>query len=480
MSTDLPVPSTSPGTSQDASAGLLLDTVLDRTREAADAARTAGPADRARWLTAAADALDAASAALVPVAIRETRLPEARLTGELHRTAFQLRLFADRLASGALDDVRIDHADADWPMGPRPDIRRTTVPLGPVLVFAASNFPFAFSVMGGDTASALAAGCSVVVKAHPGHPELSRLTATTARAALDGAGAPVDLLQLVEGEQTGADAVRDHRIRAVGFTGSTRGGRYLFDLAAARPDPIPFYGELGSTNPVVVTAAGWAERGQEIAAGFADSCTLGSGQFCTQPGVVFVPDVDAFLSALPDTAAGPMLNERIGQGYVQSLEALGARDRVEVARRSPGGAGEPDVVLLRTTAEAVRADPSLITTEVFGPASLLVAYDSPDEVEAALAAFEGSLTGTVQAAAAEDPDGVRMLYLLARYAGRVIWNQWPTGVTVSDAQQHGGPWPSSTAPTTTSVGTEAVRRFRRPIAFQNVPGAALPPELRDA
>ncbi len=314
----------------------------------------------------------------------------------------------------------------------------------------------------------------------PGHPELSRLTASTARAALDGAGAPADLLQLVEGEQTGADAVRDHRIRAVGFTGSTRGGRYLFDLAAARPDPIPFYGELGSTNPVVVTAAGWAERGQEIAAGFADSCTLGSGQFCTQPGVVFVPDVDAFLSALPDTAAGPMLNERIGQGYVQSLEALGARDRVEVARRSPGGAGEPDVVLLRTTAEAVRADPSLITTEVFGPASLLVAYDSPDEVEAALAAFEGSLTGTVQAAAAEDPDGVRMLYLLARYAGRVIWNQWPTGVTVSDAQQHGGPWPSSTAPTTTSVGTEAVRRFRRPIAFQNVPGAALPPELRDA
>ncbi|RBL86444.1 aldehyde dehydrogenase (NADP(+)), partial [Streptomyces cavourensis] len=153
---------------------------------------------------------------------------------------------------------------------------------------------------------------------------------------------------------------------------------------------------------------------------------------------------------------------------------------VEVARRSPGGAGEPDVVLLRTTAEAVRADPSLIATEVFGPASLLVAYDSPDEVEAALAAFEGSLTGTVQAAAAEDPDGVRMLYLLARYAGRVIWNQWPTGVTVSDAQQHGGPWPSSTAPTTTSVGTEAVRRFRRPIAFQNVPGAALPPELRDA
>ncbi|MFJ9426450.1 aldehyde dehydrogenase (NADP(+)) [Streptomyces sp. NPDC101249] len=475
MSTDLPTPSST----RDVSGALTLDTVLDRSRTAADDARAAGPAARAAWLTAAAAALDAASATLVPVAARESRLPEARLSGELRRTTFQLRLFAERLESGALDEVQIDHADADWPMGTRPDIRRTTVPLGPVLVFAAGNFPFAFSVMGGDTASALAAGCSVVVKAHPGHPELSRLTAATVRAALDEASAPTDLLQLVEGEQAGADAVRDHRIKAVGFTGSTRGGRYLFDLAAARPDPIPFYGELGSTNPVIVTQAGWTERAGEIAAGFADSSTLGSGQFCTQPGVVFLPDVDAFLSALPDMTAGPMLNDRIEQGYERSLEDLGSRDRVEIARRCPGGEGEPDVVLLRTTAEAVRADPSLISTEVFGPASLLVAYNSPDDIESALAGFEGSLTGTVQAAETHDPDGHRMLDLLARHAGRVIWNQWPTGVTVSDAQQHGGPWPASTAPTTTSVGTAAVRRFRRPLAFQNVPSTALPLELRD-
>lgn len=487
MSTDLPSagpagPSPSPDSpvaSPHGSAGSPLDTVLDRARSAADAARAAGPADRARWLTALADALDAASATLVPVAQRESRLPEARLSGELRRTTFQCRLFAERLVSGTLDDVHIDHADPDWPMGPRPDIRRTTVPLGPVLIFAASNFPFAFSVVGGDTASALAAGCPVVVKAHPGHPELSRLTAATARAALDGAGAPAHLLQLVEGERAGADAVRDHRIKAVGFTGSTRGGRHLFDLASARPDPIPFYGELGSTNPVVVTPAGWAERSEEIAAGFTESCTLGSGQFCTQPGVVFVPDADAFLTALPAVSAGPMLNERISEGYARSLEALGGRDGVEVAQRTPGGAGQPDVVLLRTTAEAVRSDPTLIATEVFGPASLLVAYQSPDDVEAALAGFEGTLTGTVQAGGADDADGLRMLGLLSRYAGRVIWNQWPTGVTVSDAQQHGGPWPASTAPTTTSVGTAAIRRFRRPVAFQNVPGAALPPELRD-
>lgn len=471
---------TAPGAAPQDSAGHSLDTVLDRARSAADAARTAGPADRAHWLTTVADALDAAAATLVPVARRETHLPEARLSGELRRTTFQCRLFAERLSSGALEDTRVDHADPDWPMGPRPDIRRTGVPLGPVLVFAASNFPFAFSVVGGDTASALAAGCPVVVKAHPGHPELSRLTASVAAAALDGAGAPAHLLQLVEGEQTGADAVRDHRIKAVGFTGSTRGGRHLFDLAASRPDPIPFYGELGSTNPVVVTPAGWAERPEEIAAGFTESWTLGSGQFCTQPGVIFVPDADAFLAALRAVGAGPMLNERISEGYAQSLEALASRDGVEVARRTPGGEGEPDVVLLRTTAEAVRADPSLIATEVFGPASLVVAYRSPDEVEAVLAGFEGTLTGTVQAGVADDAVGLRMLGLLARHAGRVIWNQWPTGVTVSDAQQHGGPWPASTSPTTTSVGTAAIGRFRRPVAFQNVPGAALPPELRDA
>ncbi|WP_242535981.1 aldehyde dehydrogenase (NADP(+)) [Streptomyces albidoflavus] len=480
MSTDLHHSSGLSTTRPSGSTELPLDTVLERARAAADAARTVAPADLARWLTAVADALDSASDSLVPVARRESHLPDGRLLGELRRTTFQLRLFAERLTTGALHDIHVDHADPDWPMGPRPDIRRTTVPLGPVLVFAASNFPFAFSVVGGDTASALAAGCSVVVKAHPGHPELSRLTAIAAQAALDRAGAPAHLLQLVEGEQAGVDAVRDHRIKAVGFTGSTAGGRYLFDQAAARPDPIPFYGELGSTNPVVVTPAGWARRAKEIAAGFAESMSLGVGQFCTQPGVVFVPDADSFLAELPPMSAGPMLNERISSGYVRTLADLAARNRVEIALRTPGGEGQPDVVLLRTTADAVRSDPSLITTEVFGPASLIVSYRSPEEIEAALASFEGTLTGTIQAADDQDPVGLRILNLFTRHAGRVIWNQWPTGVTVSDAQQHGGPWPASTAPTTTSVGTAAIRRFRRPVAFQNVPKAALPSELREA
>ncbi|GAA2598196.1 aldehyde dehydrogenase (NADP(+)) [Streptomyces axinellae] len=456
-----------------------LDTVLARATTAAESARRARPADRARWLESVAAALDAAAARLVPVACRESHLPEGRLSGELGRTTFQARLFAERLASGALDDIRVDHADPHWPMGARPDIRRTTVPLGPVLVFAASNFPFAFSVMGGDTVSALAAGCPVVVKAHPGHPELSRLTTSIATEALAAAGAPAHLLQLIEGERTGADAVQDHRVKAVGFTGSTRGGRYLFDLAVSRPDPIPFYGELGSTNPVVVTPAGWAERPADIAAGFAASCTLGAGQFCTQPGVVFVPDADAFFGSLPPLTAGPMLGERIAAGYAAALDDLAARDRVCTALRSPGEDGHPDIALLRTTTDAVLADPSLITTEVFGPASLFVEYGDLSEVEAVLAGFEGALTGTVQGGDTPDEDGRRLLDLLAGHVGRVIWNQWPTGVTVSDAQQHGGPWPSSTAPRTTSVGTAAIDRWRRPVAYQNVPADALPRELRD-
>lgn len=468
-----------PATLTSAPAAPPLDTVLARATAAAERIRTSSPADRARLLTVLADALDAAAGRLIPVAHRETHLPEARLTGELARTTFQCRLFADRLATGALDDVRIDHADPDWPMGARPDIRRTTVPLGPVLVFAAGNFPFAFGVLGGDTVSALAAGCSVVVKAHPGHPALSRLTASVAAAALADAGAAPDLLQLIEGERDGADAVRDHRIKAVGFTGSTRGGYQLFQLAAGRPDPIPFYGELGSTNPVVVTPAGWAERGADIADGFAASFTLGSGQFCTQPGVVFVPDVDAFLAAMPPLVAGPMLDARTATGYATALDDLAAQDGVRVAARTPGGDGLPDVAVLRTTTEAVRTTPSLISTEVFGPASLLVEYGTLDEVEEVLGDFEGTLTGTVQGGQALDEDGLRMLDALTRHAGRVIWNEWPTGVTVSDAQQHGGPWPASTAPTTTSVGTAAVHRFRRPVAFQNVPERGLPPAVRD-
>jgi len=436
---------------------------------AAAAARSYGrttPTERAAMLRSAADALDAAAAELVPLAMAESRLAEGRLTGELGRTTFQARLFAERLEQGALLDVHIDPADPDWGMGPRPDIRRTQVPIGPVLVFAASNFPFAFSVFGGDTVSALAAGCPVVVKAHPGHPELSRRTA-----ALVAPHFPDGVVALIEGEAEGAAAVQDPRIKAVGFTGSTAGGRALFDLASRRPDPIPFYGELGSTNPVVVTPAGWAARSAEIATGFAGSVTLGAGQFCTNPGVVLVPDADAFLEAVPDLSAHAMLNERIESGYRKSAAELAAA--VDVARGELDGGP----ILFRAAAAEILARPELLELEVFGPAALIVEYTDVPEVLRLLDALEGQLTGTVQGAP-EDPDAGEVLARLAEHVGRVIWNEWPTGVTVSDAQQHGGPYPASTAPLTTSVGTAAAARWLRPVAFQNIPEQHLPTELR--
>lgn len=380
------------------------------------------------------------------------------------------------MADGALDDVRIDLADAAWPIGPRPDLRRTHVPLGPVLVFAASNFPFAFSVAGGDTASALAAGCPVVLKAHPGHPDLSRATASVVSQALAAAGAPGGAFGLIEGERAGAEAVSSPVIKAVAFTGSTRGGRALFDLASARPDPIPFYGELGSTNPVVVTPRGWSARGQAIATGFAASVMLGAGQFCTKPGLVFLPDVDGFLDELPELSAGPLLNEHIADGFLRSVKELAA---LAVTARGTVPVDEVSPVLFRVDALAVREHPEILDLEAFGPAAVLIEYGELDEVLALLDLLPGQLTGTVQGADDADPLEVEVVARLAEHVGRVLWNDWPTGVAVTDAQQHGGPYPATTAPLTTSVGTAAVTRFLRPVAFQNVPAAALPTELRE-
>ena len=462
-------------------------TTLEDALAGAAAARrqvaAATPSTRAAWLRAVADALDAAADTLVPLAITESHLPRARLTGELARTTFQARLLAERLETGLLLDVRVDHADPAWPMGARPDIRRTQVPIGPVLVFAASNFPFAFSVFGGDSASALTAGCPVVVKAHPGHPELSRATAGVVVDALTAAGAPAGAFALIEGEAEGAQAVQDPRIKAVGFTGSTRGGRALFDLAAARPDPIPFYGELGSTNPVVVTPDGWATRASEIAEGFAGSVTMGSGQFCTKPGILLVPDADAFLDAVPELSAGPLLNDRIAGGFAGAATELAGRAQVVRGSLPTGDAGEtaaaPGPVLFRATAADALKDPEILELEVFGPAALVIGYSSVDEALDLIDAMDGQLTGTVQGGAQVDDDATAVLGRLAEHAGRVVWNAWPTGVTVSDAQHHGGPYPASTAPLTTSVGTAAVSRFLRPVAFQGVPQDGLPAELRD-
>lgn len=434
-------------------------------------------AERAGYLRALADALEAHREELVAIAAGETHLAEARLTGEVTRTAFQLRFFADVITEGSYLEATIDTPDSSL-IPPRPELRRMLRPLGPVAVYAASNFPFAFSVLGNDTASALAAGCPVIVKAHPGHPELSARTAEVAQQALAAAGAPAGSFSLVEGHQAGIDLVGHPGVRAAGFTGSERGGRALFDLACARATPIPFYGELGSLNPVVITAAAAAARSAEIAAGLVGSFTRDAGQYCTKPGVVLVPAASDFVEALASVVAtaqaGQLLTDGMQQSFTQISGELSAHPAVRVLSGVSSGT-QP--LVLAVAADAVLADPELFLRECFGPLTLAVSYRDGDQLAALLDQFEGSLTGTIHCEPGEDVSALTAR--LAALAGRVLFNGWPTGVAIAWGQQHGGPWPSTTAAIHSSVGATAIRRWLTPISYQDAPQAVLPAELRD-
>ncbi|MFE6309474.1 aldehyde dehydrogenase (NADP(+)) [Nocardiopsis sp. NPDC057823] len=459
-----------------------LDAVMERAAAAAPLLASLTPAERARLLRAVADALDAAADDLVPLAQAEAHYPEARCRGELGRTTFQLRLFADVLEDGTYLEAMVDPADPDWGT-PRPDVRRILVPLGPVVVFGASNFPFAFSTAGGDSASALAAGCPVVVKAHPGHPRLARRTTEVVVAALAAAGAPEGAFALVEGVEAGRQAVLHPLTRAVGFTGSIPGGRALFDLAVSRPDPIPFYGELGSVNPVFVTRAAASARGEEILAGYAESANLGSGQFCTKPGVVFVPEdteLDALVADFAGRAAAPLLNDRVADGFARGLDTLAGHPATEVlVQGAADGDGGWSPSLLRTDLDALLEHSEALLEECFGPATLVVTYADERRLLEAAGVLQGQLTVTVHG---EEDDAIApaLLALGASVAGRVVWNGWPTGVAVTHAMTHGGPYPATTAPLHTSVGGTAIRRFLRPVTYQSVPDDLLPEALRDA
>lgn len=451
--------------------------------EAAPALAASTDAERAAWLNAIADALDAAADELVPIAMDESHLPEARLRGEVGRTTGQLRLFATVVSEGSYLEAIIDHAKPES-TPPQPELRRFLIPVGPVAVYSASNFPFAFSVAGGDTASALAVGCPVIVKAHSGHLKLSRATAAVVQAALTAAGAPAGTFALIEGQQAGRDLIQHPGVTAGAFTGGLFGGRALFDLASGRPAPIPFYGELGSINPVVITPAAVTESRDNLAAGLAASFTLGVGQFCTKPGLVLIPAragfEEAVVAATANTTGGPMLNDRIASALPETLGKLaGHRDVTVLAGPADQDAsnGEGVPVVLRTTAKAVAADPETLLEECFGPVTLLVAYDNEEDRDAALRAVGGALTATVHAAAGEDVSAVTTL--LSQRAGRVLFGGWPTGVAVTWSQQHGGPWPATTS-LHTSVGATAVRRFQRPITFQDAPESVLPDALKEA
>lgn len=457
-----------------------LDEAARAARAAFGATVASTAAERAAWLRAAADALDAHRDELVPLADEESHLGAARLTGELARTTAQLRLFADAVLEGSYLEATVDHPDATT-IPPRPDLRRMLRPLGPVGVFGASNFPFAFSVAGGDTASALAAGCPVIVKNHPAHERLGRRTAEIVIAALAEAGAPDGVFALVEGHETGVALVQHPEIRAVGFTGSLHGGRALFDLANGRPDPIPFYGELSAVNPVLITAAAIEARADELAAGLAGSFMLGAGQFCTNPGLVLVPTGSGFAervgAVVGQPAAVPMLTEGIAAAFAKGLGSLAGHEGVNVAGGSADQAsGTGAAVVLSTTAAAVIADPGALLVECFGPSTLIVEYADVDEALDVVRAVGGSLTASVHAEPGEDVTGI--VAVLTEVAGRVLFAGWPTGVAVSWAQQHGGPWPATTS-IHTSVGVTAMRRFLRPVAFQDAPEGALPDELKE-
>jgi NADP-dependent aldehyde dehydrogenase len=434
---------------------------------AADAAEALPLEMRSTFLRAAAAALTDAGTEIVRTADEESHLGTTRLANELVRTTTQLEMFADVVDEGSFLEAVMDR-----PTPARPDVRRMLRPIGPVAVFAASNFPLAFSVAGGDTASALAAGCPVVVKVHEGHPRLSTLVATVLSEVL-----PPGVISLVYGRSAGRDLVLDEAITAVGFTGSTAGGRALFDLACQRPDPVPFYGELGSVNPVVVAPTAALARRDAIISGYVASFTLGHGQFCTKPGLLFLPaghDWEQDLrAALPSEPAGAMLGPWVADGYARSLDGL--RSLSGVRDISVGTAPAPTLL----SVPASEFD-SAAAIECFGPASLIVEYGSTDELFAALALVPGSLTMTVHGDLPGDADlAARLVGWAERNAGRLIWNGWPTGVAVTWAMHHGGPWPATTSVLHTSVGATAIRRFLRPVAYQDVPDELLPAELRD-
>ncbi|MEU8973546.1 aldehyde dehydrogenase (NADP(+)) [Streptomyces monashensis] len=445
---------------------------------------------RAAFLRSAADGLDAARDGLVETADAETALGPVRLTGELARTSYQLRAFAGIVDEGAFLDVVIDHPD-DTATPPVPDLRRYKVPLGVVAVYSASNFPFAFSVAGGDTASALAAGCPVVVKAHPDHPALSELVAKVLRRAAAAHGIPEGVVGLVHGFTAGIELIRHPQVAAAGFTGSVRGGRALFDAAAARPVPIPFHGELGSLNPVLVTEAAVAERAEVIGTGLAGSMTLGVGQFCVKPGLVLVPSgaagdrlVKSLTDAVSDTDAGVLLDHRMRDNFVAGVEERSRLADVD-SPVTPGAGGEHTVSAGFLTVPAARLTAEgaydLLLEECFGPVSVVARYADEAEATAVLSRLPGNLTATVQVSAEEAAGqgrGPELLASLTPLAGRVVVNAWPTGVAVAPAQHHGGPYPATTS-TSTSVGGTAVERWLRPVAYQNAPAALLPAELKD-
>jgi NADP-dependent aldehyde dehydrogenase len=454
-----------------------------------DAYRETSLEDRAAFLERIAEEIMNAGDALIERAEAETGLPRARLEGERGRTAGQLRLFAGVVRNGDWIGARIDSALPERAPLPRPDLRQRKIPLGPVVVFGASNFPLAFSVAGGDTASALAAGCPVIVKGHSAHPGTGELVAGAVAAAVKACRMPEGVFSLLNGKRdVGTALVADPRVKAVGFTGSRAGGLALANVAAQRPEPIPVYAEMSSINPVILLPAAVEARAEETARGFAASLTMGAGQFCTNPGLVIVldcPALDTFMktaaSALSDAVAQVMLTEGICSAYEAGVRRLSAHPKVEALThgREKSGVNQGRAALFSVSAEDYLADESL-NEEVFGAASLVVRCASEAQLMKVLESLEGQLTATLHMESGDERLAGRLLPLLERKAGRILVNGWPTGVEVCHAMVHGGPFPATSDARATSVGTLAIERFLRPVCYQNFSDELLPAALKSA
>lgn len=443
-------------------------------------------AERAAFIRAIADEIEARADAITEIGTQETGLPVARLQGERGRTTGQLRLFADHIEKGDYLDRRVDAALPDRQPLPRPEIRLIQRPIGPVAVFGASNFPLAFSTAGGDTAAALAAGCPVVVKGHSAHPGTGEIIADAILAAIKKTGVHPGVFSLIQGgnRQVGEAVVQHPLIKAVGFTGSLAGGRALFNLCAARPEPIPFFGELGSVNPMFLLPEALKARAETLGQGWAGSLTMGAGQFCTNPGIAIVtdgPDADRFtkatVEALEKVAAQTMLTDGIAKAYRDGQERFQSRNSVKPLLTTESNERQASPNLFEISGDQFMADHAL-SEEVFGPLGLVVRVGSIAEMEKLARNFEGQLTATIHMDEGDLDEAKRLRPILERKAGRVLVNGFPTGVEVVDSMVHGGPYPASTNFGATSVGTMSIRRFLRPVSYQNMPAGLLPEDFQ--
>ena len=466
-----------------------IDQYVLRAQEAFLSFRKLNIQQRAAFMHAVADEIEALDSSLITAAQSETSLPEARLTGEKARTVSQWRCYADALTNSNVLPVQIDTAIPDR-TPPKPDIRKAYVGIGVVVVFGASNFPFAFSTAGGDTASAIAAGCPVIFKSHSGHPETSDIMAGAIQRAIEKTGMPAGLFAAIstDGFTGGQHLVKHPLVKAVGFTGSLLGGRALFDIANQRPEPIPVFAEMGSVNPVFLLPQRLANAAEEVAAQYAGSLTLGVGQFCTNPGIFVAPNnadlprfLDGLKAAIGQVAPAQMLHQGIAASYHKNKAELLSQAGVEVLaaaeEQTPETHGNATVA---TVSAQTFLSNAKLGEEVFGPFGLVITYDTTEEALAIANHLEGQLTATVLAEPEELAQNEALTAALADRCGRLLFNGFPTGVEVCGAMQHGGPYPAATDSRFTSVGPDSIKRFGRPVAYQNWPDELLPDELKNA